>query len=321
MVISRWQSYHGMTLGALSVAGKSLARSKFGPLLLQWPKIPAPLCYRCSYDLTYPGCNILCARALDEMINQVGPQYVSAFLAEPVGGGSTGAMVPVPEYYPMIREICTKHDVLLIDDEVVCGFGRTGKWFGIEHWGVNPDMMLVAKGISGGYAPLAGLLIDDDIRRVFAEKGARFYHGYTMMGNPVSCTAAITVIDILEKDKLVERSAKMGAYLNKRVEEQLSRHPSVGDIRGKGMLMAVELVKNKETKEPFDPALHAAYSVQLTAMLKGCIVYPAGGAVQGVAGDHFMIAPPFIITEEEIDAALDILDEALTEFEKERGML
>jgi len=320
MVIGRWQSYHGMTLAALSVSGLTARRGKFGPLLFQWPKIPAPLCYRCAYDLNYPSCNLKCAWALDELINQVGPQYVSAFFAEPIGGAATAAMVPVPEYYPIIREICTKHDVLFVDDEVICGFGRTGKWFGIEHWGVSPDLMLVAKGMTGAYTPLSAVLIDDKIKRTFAEKDAKFIHGFTLEGNPVSCAVAATVIDIIEEEGLVERNVRVGEYMHKQAKEKLAHHPSVGDIRGKGMLMGIELVKNQETRESFDPSTMAAVRVHRIAKEKGCMIYPTAGVIQGVRGDQFLVAPPYIITEEEIDTALDIVDEALTEFEKESGM-
>ena len=320
MTIGRWQSYHGMTLGALSVSGLTGRRHKFGQLLSWWPKIPAPLCYRCSYGLTYPSCNIRCAWALDEIINQVGSQYVSTFIAESVGGAASAGMVPVPEYYPIIREICTRHDILFVDDEVICGFGRTGKWFGIEHWGVNPDMITAAKGMTGGYAPMAVVLIDNKISEVFSKTKTRFTHGFTMEANPVSCAAAISVIDIIEKEGLVERSATLGEYLHKQTREKLSQHPSVGDIRGKGMLLGVELVKNKETKEPFNPALTASYRVHMLAKQKGCMIYPTAGIIQGVKGDHFLIAPPFIITKGEIDTALDILAEAITEFEKERSL-
>ena len=229
-------------------------------------------------------------------------------------------MVPVPEYYPTVREICTKHDVLFVDDEVICGFGRTGKWFGIEHWGVNPDIIIVAKGIAGGYVPLSAVLIDDDINKTFSKTGARFVHGFTMEGNPVCCAAAIAVIEIVEKEGLVERSARLGEYLHKRAREKLFHHPSVGDIRGKGLLMGIELVKNQETKEPFEPAIMASVQIHRIAKEKGCMIYPTAGVIQGVRGDQFLVAPPYIITEEEIDTALDMLDEAITKFEKEQGM-
>lgn len=317
LVISRWQGYHGMTLGALSASGHTLRRSKFEPLLQQWPKIGAPLCYRCPYDLDYPSCNIKCAQELDEIINQVGPQYVSAFIAESIGGAGTAGMVPVPEYYPMIREICDKHDVLFIDDEVIAGFGRTGRWFGIEHWGVSPDMITSAKGMTGGYTPMAVVIIDQKIGQVFNEKGASFIHAFTMEGNPVSAAACLAVLDIIEKEGLVERSARLGEYFFQRGGEKLSHHPVVGDIRGKGLLMGIELVKNKGTKEPFDPALHVANRLQQIAMEKGVMGYPATGFDNGIRGDALLVSPPFIVTEDEIDTAFDLLDEALTDFEKE----
>jgi adenosylmethionine-8-amino-7-oxononanoate aminotransferase len=317
MVISRWQSYHGMTLGALSASGHTVRRAKFGQLLHQWPKIGAPLCYRCPYELSYPGCDIRCAQALDEIINQVGPQYVSAFIAESIGGAGTACMVPVPEYYPMIREICDKHDVLFIDDEVIAGFGRTGKWFGIEHWGVKPDIITSAKGMTGGYTPMAVVIIDEKIGKEFTKKTASFIHGFTMEGNPVSAKCCLTVLDIIEKEGLVERSARLGKYFFKRGREKLSHHLSVGDIRGKGLLMGIELVKNKETKEPFDPTLRAAYRLHQIAMQKGCMGYPTTGVDNGIRGDQLLVSPPFIIAENEIDTAFDMLDEALTDFEKE----
>jgi adenosylmethionine-8-amino-7-oxononanoate aminotransferase len=317
MVISRWQGYHGMTLGALSASGHTIRRAKFGLLLHNWPKIPAPLCYRCAYNLTYPGCNIKCAQALDEIINQVGAHYVSAFMAESIGGAGTACMVPVPEYYPMIREICDKHDILFIDDEVICGFGRTGKWFGIDNWNVQPDMITVAKSMTGGYTPMAVIIIAKKIGDVFSQKGAPFIHGFTMEGNPVSAAAATTVIDIIEKEKLVDRVAKVGEYFFKVGRAKMGHHPSVGDIRGKGFLMGIELVKNKKTKEPYDPSLKTANRFQAIAMKKGCMVYPTTGVDNGVRGDHFLVSPPYIIKESEIDAAFDMLDAALTDFEKE----
>jgi len=317
MVIGRWQGYHGMTLGALSASGFTLRQSKFGQLLHHWPKIGAPLCYRCPHELIYPTCNIRCAQALDEIINQIGAQYVSAFIAEPIGGAATACMVPVLEYYPMIRKICDKHDVLFIDDEVIAGFGRTGKWFGIEHWGVNPDIITSAKGMTGCYTPMAVVIIHDKIGKVFSEKGAAFIHGFTMEGNPVSAKACLTVLDIMEKDGLVERCAQIGEYFFKKGREKLSHHSTVGDIRGKGLLMGIEMVKNKESKEPFDPALKVSYRLQQLAMEKGCMIYPTAGVINGIRGDHFLVAPPFIITESEIDTAFDMLDEAFTDFEKE----
>ncbi|TET68149.1 MAG: aspartate aminotransferase family protein, partial [Dehalococcoidia bacterium] len=243
--------------------------------------------------------------------------YVSAFIAESIGGAGTAGMVPVPEYYPMIREICDKYDVLFIDDEVIAGFGRTGRWFGIEHWGVSPDIITSAKGMTGGYTPMAVVIIDQKIGQVFTEKGASFIHAFTMEGNPVSAAACLAVLDIIEKEGLVARSARLGEYFFQRGREKLSHHPTVGDIRGKGLFMGIELVKNKETKEPFDPALRAANRLQQIAMEKGVMGYPATGFDNGIRGDALLVSPPFIITEGEIDTAFDMLDEALSDFEKE----
>jgi len=317
LVISRWQGYHGMTVAALSASGYTSRRAKFGTLLFSWPKIDPPLCYRCPYELSYPKCNVICAKALDRLINQLGPQYVSAFIAEPIGGAGSGAMVPVPEYYPMIREICDKHGVLFIDDEVICGFGRTGKWFGIDHWGVQPDIMTTAKGMSGAYTPIAAILVSDKVAKTFEKTSGRFINAFTTAGNPVSCAAALAVVDIIETEGLVERSVKMGEYMHKQARQRLMPHPTVGDIRGKGLIMGVELVRNKATKEPFAPSVMAAARVNRLAMERGCMVFPTTGTVEGAAGDVIVMAPPYIITESHIDDGLDMVDAALTDFEKE----
>ena len=315
MVVSRWQSYHGMSLGALSVSGHTLRREKFGSMLFNWPKIPAPLCYRCYFGKSYPDCDVECAHILENVVRQAGSRYISCFIAEPIGGAASGAMTPVPEYYPIIREICSKYDMLFIADEVINGLGRTGKWFGIQHWGVSPDMIILAKGLSSGYTPIAALLISDDISRVFEEKDARFLHGHTLEGNPVSSAVALTVLDIILKDKLVERSESLGVYLHQRAKDTLLKHSIVGDIRGKGLLLGVELVKDKRTKEPFHPSVGIEALVHQKAMQKRCFIYPGTGTVDGVRGAHFLVAPPFIITKEEIDTALEIVDEAISEVE------
>lgn len=317
IVVSRWQSYHGITLGALSASGYTLRREKFGPMLFSWPKIPPPLCYRCYFGKSYPNCDIDCARILESVVRQVGSRYISCFIAEPIGGAASGAMTPVPEYYPIIRDICSNYDMLFISDEVINGLGRTGKWFGIQHWGVNPDMMILAKGLSSGYTPIAALLISDEISRVFEEKKARFVHGHTLAGNPVSCAVALAVLDIIEKDSLVERSQNLGVYLHQKTKDTLAKHVIVGDIRGKGLLLGIELVKSKQTREPFEPALGIEAQIHQKAMQKGCLIYTGNGTVDGVSGAHLLVAPPFIITEEEIDKALKMLDEAISEVEAE----
>lgn len=319
VIISRWQGFHGSTLGALSVTGFTSRRIKFVPYLTPYPMIDAPLCYRCPYGLTYSDCEVNCARALERLIKQIGPQNVAAFICEPIGGAATAGMVPVPEYYPLIRQICDKYDVLFIDDECICGFGRTGKWFGINHWNIQPDILTMAKGMTGGYTPMGAMVVDDRIAKTFEKANARWFNVYSTAGNPVSCAICKAVLDEIEGKGLVERNARLGEYLHRSAKEKLSQHTSVGDIRGKGMLMGIELVKNKETREPFDPALMAASKVSRLAMERGCIVYTSAGMEQGVDGDALMIAPPYTITESEIDTALDMLDQAIGEFEKELG--
>jgi len=205
--------------------------------------------------------------------------------------------------------------MLFISDEVINGLGRTGKWFGIQHWDVRPDMIILAKGLSSGYTPISALLISDDISRVFEKKNIRFAHGHTLAGNPVSCAVALAVLDIIQRDKLVERSGNLGAYLHQRAKDTLLKHSIVGDIRGKGLLLGVELVKDKLTKEPFGSAVGIEVLVHQKAMQKGCLIYPGTGTVDGIGGAHFLVAPPFIITKEEIDTALEILDESISEVE------
>jgi len=316
IAVSRWQSYHGMTLGALSVTGQTSRRERFGSLLFGWPKIAPPLCYRCPFGKSYPNCDIDCAHVLENIISQVGPQYISCFVAEPIGGAASGVMTPVPEYYPIIRDICSKYDILLILDEVVTGVGRTGKWFGIEHWNIRPDVVILAKGLTSGYTPLSALLISDEIGRVFEKNNARFVHGHTMAGNPLSCAVASAVLNIIEKDELVKRSESLGKYLHQKAKDTLSEHSIVGDIRGKGLLMGVELVKNKQTKEPFEPVVGIEGLMYQKAKQRGCLIYPGRGTVGGVRGAHFLVAPPFIITKEEIDTAVAMLDDAMSEVER-----
>lgn len=316
IIISRWQGFHGSTLGALSVTGFSSRRTRFTSYLNSAAMINAPLCYRCPHKMTYPDCEIACARELERLINQIGAQYVAAFMCEPVGGAATAGMVPVPEYYPMIRESCNKHDVLFIDDECICVNGRTGKWYGIQHWDAPPDIMTMAKGFSGGYTPMAAMCVDDRIAKTFEKANARFFNVYSTGGNPVSCAVVNTVLDIIEEGGTVERNARLGEYLFSQARQKLSNHPSVGDIRGKGMLMGIELVKDKKTKATFEPTLGAGAQVHRLALARGLIVYPSFGMEQGIRGDALMIAPPYIITEKEIDWALDTLDEAIGEFER-----
>jgi len=314
-IIARWQSYHGGTLGALSASGHSARRDKFAPLLLDFPHIPPANCYRCAFGQTYPGCGIECAWELERAVRQAGPENCSAFIAEPIVGAAGGAMTPPPEYFPVIRQICDKYGLLFISDEVITGFGRTGKAFGIDHWNVVPDMITSAKGLSGGYVPLGATIVHDRVRDVLEKKKAFFIHGYTYVGNPLAAAIGVIVLDIIERDGLIARVAKMGETFFAK-GRKLLKHRIVGDVRGKGLLMGIELVKDKATKEPFPPAMRVNGRLAQIALDKGLVIYPGGGCVDGIYGDHFLLCPPFTITESEMDEAFGLLEESLMEMEK-----
>lgn len=312
-VAARWQSYHGNTLGALSMSGNIARRHRYTPMLIDFPHIPPAYCYRCWFGKTRDNCDLDCAWALDREIRSVGPEYVSAFIAEPVVGSTLGT-VPAPDgYFQVIREICNKYGVLFISDEVMTGFGRTGKNFGIEHWNVKPDIIATAKGLSGGYIPLGAVVASEMIHEAFV---GPFAHGHTYGSHPVACAVGSAVIDYVEKHNLVQRSAELGPYMIKRLEE-LYDHPSVGDVRGLGVFAGVEFVMNKKTKEPFPPEKQFRRKVMDRCINNRLLVYPMGGNVDGVKGDLIQVAPPLVVTRTQIDEIIDILDRSIGEAEKE----
>jgi len=312
-VIARWQSYHGNTLGALSMSGNIARRRRYVPLLLDFPHIPPAYCYRCPFGKTRDACDLECARALDWEIKSNDPQYVSAFIAEPVVGATLGTL-PAPEgYFQLIREICDEHGVVFIADEVMTGVGRTGKKWGIDHWGVEPDVIATAKGLSGGYIPLGACVVHDRVAEAF--KGP-FAHGHTYGSHPISCAVGAAVLDYTVKHKLVERSAELGEYLHKGLRE-LNDHPTVGDVRGMGIFAGIEFVKDKETKEPFPEDVTYFRRVLENCFAKGLLVYPGIATVDGFVGDHIQVAPPLVVNREQIDEIVAILDEAIGEAEGE----
>ncbi len=317
IVISRWQSYHGATIGALSMGGRTMIRKIYQSLLLDFPHIPPAYCYRCPYGKEQETCGSECAWELERAINQIGAEYISAFIAEPIVGATLGAVPAPPEYFSIVREICDKYDVLFIADEVMTGFGRTGKYLGIEHWEVIPDIITGGKGLGAGYFPIGVAICTDRVFRPFQEILGSFTHGFTYQGNPLAAAVALSVIDFIKENKLIPYVARMGDYLMEGLSS-LYRFDFVGDIRGKGFMRGVELVKDKGTKEPFPPERGITKLVVETAWKKGLILYPAsGGQVQGVAGDAFMVAPPFITTEEQIDEIIQLLDGTLEEVHRE----
>jgi adenosylmethionine-8-amino-7-oxononanoate aminotransferase len=317
--ISRWTSYHGNTLGALALGGHTGRRRYYQPLIQHTPHIAPAYCYRCPFGHEPETCHLECAEDLERAILYEGPDTVSAFIAEPVVGATAGALVPKDGYFQRIREICDKYDVLLIVDEVMTGVGRTGKNFCVDHWNIIPDMIVAAKGLASGYSPIFCLIVKDEIRTVIAKGNGAFVHGHTYSQNPLSCAIALAVLNYLEKHELVRRSASMGDYLLNKLQE-LYRHPMVGDVRGLGLFTGIEFVKNKDSKDPFDPSLKLNTLICSRAFEKGLICYPGNGGADGVHGDHVLIAPPFIITEEQCDAIVEILDASISEVTQEHNL-
>jgi adenosylmethionine-8-amino-7-oxononanoate aminotransferase len=311
-IISRNLSYHGMTMMTLSISDVKHRQADFIPMLWKNPRVEPCYCYRCPYGKEYPGCDIDCALDLEKKILAEGPETVAAFIAEPIVASAGGALVPPPEYFPIIRETCDKYDVVLILDEVVTGFGRTGKNMGMDHFGVVPDIATFAKGCSSGYAPLAGMAVKGELARLFEENEAEFQHLYTFSAHPIACAIGNEVQRIIEEENLIERAAQMGNYLQESLL-QLADMPMVGDIRGKGMLWAIEFVKNKQTKEPFPKEKNVKMDLIMQCMFKGVFFYPGYYQDEQDRGDHLMIAPPFIITEEQIDECVRVLRETLEE--------
>lgn len=313
-IVSRELSYHGMTIAALSMSDIKMRKRDFIPMLWDCLRIEACYCYRCPFGKHYPECNIDCALALEKTILSEGADTISAFIAEPIVASAAGGTVPVPEYFPLVREICDKYGVFLILDEIVTGFGRTGRNMGMDHFGVIPDIATFAKGASSGYAPLGGMAVKDAIIERFEEKGVDFRHLYTFSAHPLSCAIGNEVQRIIDEENLIERAAIMGGYLRQRLAriEDLSM---VGDIRGKGLLWGIEFVRDKTTKEPFPKEIAVKDTIIRECLAKGVFFYPGYFEDAFGRGDHIMIAPPFIITEEQIDHCVDVLAETLTELQ------
>jgi adenosylmethionine-8-amino-7-oxononanoate aminotransferase len=311
-IISRWFSYHGNTLAALSVGGNLGRRADYEHVLLQWPHIGPPFCYRCPWGRTYPGCDIDCAAALEQEILKQGPDSVAAFIAEPMMGATGGAVPPVSEYWPKLAEICRSHDVLLIADEVMTGFGRTGLRFAVDHWKVNPDVLIGGKGLTGGYMPMGMIAVNEKLVEECEQAGADFMF-YTYSAHPLACAIADKVLEIMERERLVERASVMGARLGAQLKEQLSGHPMVGDIRGTGLFWGIEVVRDRIQKLPYIPQLHVTNRLIAAALQHGLFVYPTSGMAGKAGGDGVLVTPPFVIGPPEIDYIVTNLRAALDE--------
>lgn len=302
-ILARYRSYHGATMGAITLTGDP-RRPPVEPGLPGVVHVFEPYCYRCSFGKTYPGCGLECAEHVREVMLYEGPGTVAAFFVEPVTG-TNGVFVPPPEYLPRIREICSEFGVLLVADEVMTGWGRTGKWFGVDNWGVVPDIMTMAKGVTQGYIPLGAVVVSEKIAAYFEER--MLWCGLTYSGHPLACAAGVATLKVYEEEKLVDNAARLGELLKKRLLALKDKHPAVGDVRSIGLFAAIELVRDRATREPLAPwnGPDPGIMGQLNRFLldRGVYIYPRW--------NYLFIAPPLSINESELAFGLDAVDEAL----------
>jgi adenosylmethionine-8-amino-7-oxononanoate aminotransferase len=322
-VISRFISYHGSTIGALSLSGHAGRRSKYAPLLASFPRIPPAYCYRCPFHehKKHPGppeCDFECAYDLERAIISEGPDLISAFIMEPILGASAPAVAPPVGYLRRIKSICNKHDILLIADEVMTGCGRTGKFFAFQHYEALPDLITVSKGISSGYSPLGAIIASDGVYEVIRNSpSGSFIHGHTFAGNPLSAAVGLEVIRIIREENLLDRVNMLGGYLLKKLNSLKKGHPIVGDVRCKGLLAGVEIVSSRRSKKPFSHTMGISSRLASLCLERGLNLYPGSGSYDGVNGDHLLIAPPYIITEPQIDEMMEKLSGAIGTLEAE----
>ena len=311
-LIARRQSYHGNTLGALSVTGREWNRAPFQPLLIPTTHIAPCYAYRENRNDESPehyGARL--AQELDDTIQRLGADRVIAFIAETVGGATIGCIPPVPGYFKRVREICDRYGVLLILDEVMCGLGRTGTLHACEAEGVAPDLMTIGKGLGGGYQPIGAVLAQSKIVGAFEKGLGAFQHGHTYLAHPMGAAAALAVQEVIARDNLLENVRRQGGGLRQRLHAAFDTHPHVGDIRGRGLFQTIELVEDRASKKPFNPARKVHARLKAAAMARGLCCYPSGGCVDGRAGDHVLLAPPFIVSDSELDLIVERLQSAV----------
>jgi adenosylmethionine-8-amino-7-oxononanoate aminotransferase len=311
-LIARRQSYHGVTLGALAVGGREWQRRSFAPLLIETHHVSPVYEYRERLaDETAEAYGERLARELDIKIAELGSKNVLAFVAETVVGATMGAVPAVPGYFKRVREICDRYGILLILDEVMCGMGRTGTLHACEQEGVSPDILAIAKGLGGGYAPVGGMLMQEHIFKTIAEGSGAFQHSHTYTGHPLACAAALAVQQVMRRDDLLANVRRQGAHLARRLQERFGNHPFVGNVRGRGLFQGLEIVADRGTKKPFDPQRKVHAQIKREAMARGLMVYPMGGTVDGAQGDHVLLAPPFIVNEADVDLIVERLGDAV----------
>ncbi len=314
VVIARRQSYHGNTLGALATGGNEGRRRTFRPLLIETRHIGPCFAYRHmrpgESEADYAA---RAARELEDEILSVGPDRVIAFVAETVVGATAGAVPPVGDYFKRIRAICDRFGVLLILDEVMSGMGRTGTLHACEQEGIAPDIEVIGKGLGAGYEPVSAVLVADRVYEAFASGSGAFSHGHTYMGHPVAAAAALAVQEAIAEDELLAAVRRRGDHLRRTLEARFGNSPHVGDIRGRGLFLGLELVQDRGSREPFDPSLQLHARLKQTALRKGLMIYPSGGTIDGTRGDHILLAPPFILTEDQSDEIVRRLEETIDE--------
>jgi adenosylmethionine-8-amino-7-oxononanoate aminotransferase len=310
MILSRRPCYHGSTLGALATTDYAPLNTPFRPLTVNAPKVAAAFCYHCPLGKEYPSCGIDCAWELDRTIQVYGAENIAAFVTESIGGASTGAAVPPDEYFPLVERICHENEVLLIIDDVMAGCGRTGTFYGYEHWDITPDIVAVSKGLSGGYTPIGAIIASDTIVDPVIDNGG-FRHGHTYAGNPLSAAIALEATKMIIDEGYVENARIVGTYMHERLRELKDRHPIIGDVRGRGLFGAVEIVRDRQARDPFPANWLVGLEAAEIARSAGLLVYPRR-PIYGLYGDHFLVAPPLIATREDIDELTRRLEATLS---------
>lgn len=318
-IIARWQSYHGITMGALSLSGFGSRKKGYENYTFEQGHIAPCYCYRCWFNEKPESCGLQCAKALENEILAQGPESVAAFIAEPVSGMSLCGAVPHPGYFKEIRRICDKYDVVMIMDEVMTGFGRTGKSFAYKHFDIVPDMITTGKSMSGGYFPLAGVSITKKFYDVLKKHNVFFPPGHTWSGSPLGAAAHVAADKYMREHDCIKNCEEMGKYLKSRMEELAEKHPTMDDVRGLGLMVGAEFVKNPVTKESFDVSENYAGQIQEECLKRNMLIEASQGCNRGAAGDAIMISPAFIVTKEQIDEIICCLDKAITEVERRYG--
>ncbi|VEF46186.1 aminotransferase, class III family protein [Bacillus freudenreichii] len=316
-IISRWMSYHGITMGALSMSGHITRRQLFEPMLEKYPSVSAPYYYRDAAHKTIEECDVFYAQELEKAILRAGKDNVAAFIAEPMIGAAGGALTPSEQYFQKMKAVCDEYDVLFIADEVMTGIGRTGKMFGMEHFNVIPDIMATGKGMSAGYTPMAATIVSEKVMEPILNGSKIVMSGHTFSANPQSAATSLAVLNYIEKNNLVENSARMGAYLKEKINELAGTSEIIGDVRGKGLFVGIEFVEDKLTKKSFARELDVVNKIVQSNFDEGLLVYPANAGAEGLTGDAVILSPPLTITKEEVNELVRRFAMALGKVERE----